>query len=228
MSKIQLFNKSFVGMELPENSICMSDVPYNQNYHYGKYTDNLNESEYLTLLGHIPTPCVIIHYPEETINLLPRVYGRCEEVIAWIYNSNTGKQHRSISFWGCKPDYKRRSQYTSQPYKNPTDKRIAKRIAEGKANRLYDWWEMDEDDKCWNINQIKNVSLEKTGHPCQIPLEVMLRTIALTAQPGQTIVDPFLGSGTTGVAARMLGFDFIGYEIDEEYFKIAKERIEKT
>ena len=40
-----------------------------------------------------------------------------------------------------------------------------------------------------------------------------------------TIIDPFMGSGTTGVACKIYNKDFIGFEIDEEYFNIAKERI---
>jgi site-specific DNA-methyltransferase (adenine-specific) len=50
----------------------------------------------------------------------------------------------------------------------------------------------------------------------------------LGSKEGQTVLDPFMGSGTTGVAAKRLGRKFIGFEIDDEYFEIAKERINKT
>jgi len=50
--------------------------------------------------------------------------------------------------------------------------------------------------------------------------------ITLGSRTGDVVLDPFLGSGTTGVAAVELGNDFIGAEIDPEYFKIAKARIE--
>ena len=46
--------------------------------------------------------------------------------MSWVYNSNTGKQHRDIAFFGVKPDFRK----VGQDYKNPTDKRIAKRSAE--------------------------------------------------------------------------------------------------
>jgi DNA modification methylase len=103
----------------------------------------------------------------------------------------------------------------SQPYKNPNDKRIAKRISEGKTARLYDWW---------NVNQVKNVSKNKTSHPCQMPLEVMENIIGILP-PEFTIFDPFMGSGTTGVACKKLGRSFIGSEIDEVYYSIAEKRI---
>ena len=88
-------------------------------------------------------------------------------------------------------------------------------MAEGKSARLYDWW---------HIEQVKNVSKEKTGHPCQMPIEVMKRVIGILPED-YTIVDPFMGSGTTGVACKLLNRKFIGIEMDEKYFEISKQRI---
>ena len=136
-----------------------------------------------------------------------------EKVISWVYNSNTAKQHRDIAFFGVKPDFKK----VGQPYKNPKDKRIAKRIADGKQARLYDWWE---------INQIKNVSKVKTKHPCQMPQEVTDRIIGILPSE-YTIIDTFLGSGTIGLSCKKYNRNFIGIELDKEYFNIAKERINK-
>jgi DNA modification methylase len=104
-----------------------------------------------------------------------------------------------------------------QPYKNLKDKRIQERIARGcKGAKLYDWWE---------INQVKNISKEKTEHPCQMPIEVMKRIIGILPDD-ILVIDPFMGSGTTGVAAKNLNRDFIGIELDKNYFEIAKKRIE--
>ena len=66
-----------------------------------------------------------------------------------------------------------------------------------------------------------------TAHPTQKP-ELLIRQLLKATRPGDLILDPFLGSGTTGVAAVQLGRRFIGIEIDEGYFKIAKSRIEKA
>ncbi len=209
---MKLLNKSFLDDVYP-NGLTITDPPYNQDYHYSTFKDKLKESEYIELLSGIKKPCVIIHYPEETINLLPRIFGKCEQIVTWVYPSNTGKQSRLISWWGCKPDFKK----VRQPYKNPTDKRVKKLIENGsEGSKVYDWWE---------INQVKNVSAEKTKHPCQIPYEIMRRIVVTTAQPGQVIIDPFAGSGTTLKAAKDNGFDFIGYEIDVEYCDIITERL---
>lgn len=62
------------------------------------------------------------------------------------------------------------------------------------------------------------------NHPNEKPVELLLRILGW-CQPEWTILDPFMGSGTTGVACVQTGRNFIGIEISEEYFKIAEKRI---
>ena len=63
------------------------------------------------------------------------------------------------------------------------------------------------------------------GHPTCKPVELMRELIGAVADEG-TVLDPFMGSGSTGVACVELGLFFIGFELDEVYFETAKERIE--
>lgn len=63
-------------------------------------------------------------------------------------------------------------------------------------------------------------------HPTVKPIKLMEYLITLITPPNGTVLDPFMGSGSTGVAARRLGFDFIGCEMSEEYVQIATKRIE--
>jgi DNA modification methylase len=84
---------------------------------------------------------------------------------------------------------------------------------------------------CWTNKQFAartKTSARRDGnvHPTQKPVDIMLWTIGFLC--GQTILDPFMGSGTTGVACVKLGRKFIGIEIDEGYFDIACERIRKA
>lgn len=201
--------------------IFVSDPPFNIGYHYNSYEDNLDEEEYYECLESIfgEDKCVIIHYPEQLYKFSFQIGKFPEKVISWVYNSNTVKQHRDIAFFGIKPDMTK----VRQPYKNPNDKRIQERIKNGSGGgRLYDWW---------NINQVKNVSKEKTEHPCQMPIDVMKNIIGILPD-NCIIIDPFMGSGTTGVAVLEMNNkqnanrDFIGIELDSEYYDIAKERIE--
>ena len=201
-----------------ENAVIVTDPPFNVGYHYATYKDKMEDEKYFELLktvfSHSDNRFVCIHYPETLYRLTIEIGVAPQKVVSWVYNSNTAKQHRDIAFWGVKPDFRK----VTQPYKNPTDKRIKERIARGIfGGRLYDWW---------NISQVKNVSKKNNSHPCVMPLEVMKNIIGILPD-GITVVDPFMGSGTTGVACAELGFDFIGIELDPVYFDIAKSRIEK-
>jgi site-specific DNA-methyltransferase (adenine-specific) len=68
---------------------------------------------------------------------------------------------------------------------------------------------------------------KKTGniHPTKKPVLLMKQLIKLVSIENQTILDPFMGSGSTGVAAKELNRNFIGYEKEIDYFKIAEERL---
>lgn len=63
------------------------------------------------------------------------------------------------------------------------------------------------------------------GHPAMFPEELPYRLIKMLSYKETTILDPFMGTGTTGVVARNLGRNFIGIEIDKKYFEIAKRRL---
>lgn len=202
-------------IENSPNPIVVTDPPFNIGYHYKTYKDNVADDVYMEMLKEcfMYSPFVVIHYPEAIYKIAQKVGQVPQRVVAWVYNSNTAKQHRDIAYFGVKPNFNQ----VRQPYKNLNDKRIQKRIAEGKTGaKLYDWWE---------INQVKNVSQEKTAHPCQMPVEVMKRVVGILPKDA-TIIDPFMGSGTTGMACAELGYKFVGIELDKEYFEIAKERIE--
>jgi site-specific DNA-methyltransferase (adenine-specific) len=70
---------------------------------------------------------------------------------------------------------------------------------------------------------------EKNGHPCPKPLRQMIWMVnRVSRERGDTILDPFMGSGTTGIACQNLGRKFIGIELHEPYFNIACERIENA
>ena len=78
------------------------------------------------------------------------------------------------------------------------------------------------------MNQVKNVSKDKDGHSCPIPLELAKRIIETTTNEGDLVIDPFAGSGTFCLAAKLLKRNYIGIELSEKYCKIAEERIRKT
>ncbi len=196
-----------------ESPIIVTDPPFNIGYHYDQYKDKKPEYEYYSELAEMFSLCpsVIIHYPEPLYKLAWRMGSFPCRVVSWVYNSNTGKQHRDIAYFNVKPDFNGLGEY-----KNKTDKRIKELMAKGKKPRGYDWL---------YCNQVKNVSKDKTGHPCQMPLPVM-EYIIKTLPADATIIDPFAGSGTTCLAAKKNGRKYIGIEYSEKYIEIARTRLE--
>lgn len=75
----------------------------------------------------------------------------------------------------------------------------------------------------WSVWEL-GVSMTK-GHPAPFPLEIPRRLIQLYSWPGETVLDPFLGTGTTVLAARELGRKGIGYEVNEEYCRLAAQAL---
>ena len=89
--------------------------------------------------------------------------------------------------------------------KNPTKKNMGARLS----------WEVTE-------------TPEPNGHPCPKPLKAWKKLVASITLSGHTVLDPFMGSGTTGVACAQLGRNFIGIELDPAYYAIAQRRIEQA
>lgn len=71
-------------------------------------------------------------------------------------------------------------------------------------------------------------SCKKGLHPAEKPIELLKRFIKVSSKENDVVLDCFMGSGTTGVACKELNRNFIGIEIKEEYFNIAKRRIEEN
>ncbi len=75
----------------------------------------------------------------------------------------------------------------------------------------------------------KNIGLQKgerNKHPTVKPIELMSYLITMFSREGDVVVDPFMGSGTTGMAAKLLDRKFIGIDLEQKYCQIAKKRIE--
>jgi site-specific DNA-methyltransferase (adenine-specific) len=71
-------------------------------------------------------------------------------------------------------------------------------------------------------------SAKKMGHPAPFPMELPYRCIQLYTFSNEIVLDPFMGSGQTALATKKAGRHFVGYELNEEYVKLANNRIEQT
>ena len=75
----------------------------------------------------------------------------------------------------------------------------------------------------WNINPEK---AKKIGHPAPFPIELPKKFINLYSFKNDLVLDPFIGSGTTAVASKLLKRNYVGYEINKDYIEIANKRLE--
>ena len=120
--------------------------------------------------------------------------------------------------------------------RNPMPRNINRRYVQDMEFAI---WAVKKNSK-WTFNKLPDApynrslfttpivaGLEKLGHPTQKSLELMKKLILIHTNPQDIILDPFMGSGTTGAAALELNRKFIGIEMDTEYFQMAKNRLEK-
>ncbi|MEY3219601.1 MAG: hypothetical protein RIT27_958 [Pseudomonadota bacterium] len=82
-------------------------------------------------------------------------------------------------------------------------------------------------DKFFLVPKVRQKKEDFNHHPTLKPLEIMQHLIKLISFEEQTILDPFMGSGSTGVAALILNRQFVGYELEQHYFNIAQQRIKE-
>jgi len=95
-------------------------------------------------------------------------------------------------------------------------------------------WEVENDKlyskgkqmrSVWSIPSTPKREKLEGNHPTQKPLEVLRRLVSMCTNEGDTVLDPFCGSGTTGVACVLLGRNFIGIDLDESYLELSEKRM---
>lgn len=93
-----------------------------------------------------------------------------------------------------------------------------------------DYWEFlaETDFKAnpvWDIPNVKSRHPERTDHPCQFPVELVERCVLALTQPGETVLDPFLGTGASAIAAVKHGRKAIGIDREVSYLETARNRL---
>ena len=78
----------------------------------------------------------------------------------------------------------------------------------------------------WEIPNVKNNHPEKTTHPCQFPVEMVERLVLSMTDPGDIVLDPYMGVGSSVIAAAMHGRVGFGCDLDADYVQIARDRLE--
>jgi len=227
--------------KMPSEStdLIITDPPFNIGKDYGGvYKDRKKHEEYIEWCKTWLLECIrilkkhgslyLFNYPENNAYLLPFIQKNMifRRWMTWHYPTNTGhsktnytRTQHSIIFATKTKKAKFNRDAVAQPYKNPTDKRIKERLRNGsKGTAPYD---------VFHFNLVKNVSKDKTPHPCQIPVSLLRIFVKASSDVGDTVLDPFAGSFSTNVAAKELGRNSIGIDINPKYVDIGEKRLAK-
>ncbi len=162
--------------------------------------------------------------------------------IIWTYRrwSNSKKgllpRHQTIFFYSKTDRYKFNTVYTDYSPTTNIDQILQERIRNSKGKVIYHYDDNGEVilakekkgvpmSDVWEIPFLNPKAKERVGYPTQKPIELLERIIRISTDVGDTILDPFCGSGTTLVAAELTGRMGIGIDINEEAVKITKERL---
>ena len=78
-----------------------------------------------------------------------------------------------------------------------------------------------------DIHRIRH-NTRRDKHPCQLPEPLLERLILMSTDEGDTVLDPFIGAGTTALAAKRLGRNYIGIDLDKKYKEIVNDKLKKV
>lgn len=256
-NSITIFNDDFLTTKsVKRNSVdlTITSPPYSVDVKYGQYKDDIPYSQYLTFTKNWLGKCLSLTKPDGRLCLnIPldknkggqqSVYADIENIareIGWKYHTTIIWNEQNISrrtAWGSwlsasAPFIIAPVEMILVMYKGSWKKTSGSGKSDISRGDFLDWtngfWEFEnsnevESNPVWSFN---GESKKKTGHPAPFPLELPKRCIKLFSYVGDTILDPFLGSGTTLVASHQADRIGIGVEIDEKYCKLAKIRLEK-
>jgi adenine-specific DNA-methyltransferase len=120
--------------------------------------------------------------------------------------------------------------YPGKRHASTQGKRAGKLSGNPDGKNPSDFWTFDaeaafRDNPIWDFPNVKSNHPEKTIHPCQFPSELVERCILAMTKPGDTVLDPFMGVGTTAIAAEKHSRVAIGIDKSGEYVSLAKKRL---
>ena len=223
--------------KIPDSFVncIITSPPYNVGLEYNEYKDNKPYEDYLDWIrkifiesyrvltedgrmcinigdgknGSIPTHSDFIQIAKE-------IGFHVLTIIIWNKNTTSNRTAWGSFMSPSSPSFPRCFEYILVFRKTEKLTHTGKTTIEKKE--FIDW-----SNGMWSFNTEK---LKKIGHPAAFPIELPRRCIRLFTYEGDVVLDPFIGSGTTAVAALCENRKYIGFEMSEEYYKMAVERID--
>ena len=229
--------------QIPDNSIDMTfaDPPYNLGKEYERYEDSKDMREYLSWCKKWLYEMVRITKPTGSIFVInipkwliyfAQYLNEVAYFKAWIawdaMGAPKGKKllpnHYGILWYVKSKKYK----FYDIRYPHPRCRVCNELLADygGKKDQAHPFGPLVSD--IWtDIHRIRH-KIRRDEHPCQLPIPLVERLILMCTDEGDIVLDPFVGTGTTCVAAKRLGRRYIGIDIDPKYVEIAKKNVENA
>ena len=232
--------------EIPANCIdvTFADPPFNLKKKYNRYKDSLEFKEYLDWCKKWifemvrvtkPSGSIFIHNIPKWLTYYSTFLNEYADFKHWIsWDAPTAPMGKSLqpSHYGILYYAKRSKENKYYEIRSP-HKRCRKcgyllKDYGGKKSGLHPFGPLVSD--VWtDIHRIKH-NKYRDEHPCQLPVHLLERLLLMTTDEGDIVLDPFMGTGTTAVAAKRLGRQYIGFDIDKSYIDTANNKLllEKT
>jgi len=237
------------------NTIVTSP-PYNLNKKYGKYDDNRTFEEWEHLIDSVAKSAfnVLTDNGSFLLNVSPIPDKKTKEIvpldaiayyvfkrngyalrnsIVWHFNNMQNCVNRLSGRWESILWFVKdinNYQFNLEDIRIPYITKNDKRLVGGIGRNPTDTWNFDiPESDFWYFDRVNNMTKNKLKideHPCIFPVPMIERIIKMTTQKGEIVLDPFLGSGTTLVAAQNLKRIGLGMELDEKFAPIIKQRVE--
>ena len=178
-------------------------------------------------------------------NILKKYHLKLRNRVVWTFNFGLNSRRRfsgryETLLWFTRSDnYKFNLDPVRVPQLYPGkrhSRKKGKKAGEPSGNPLgknpSDFWEFSaqslfKDQAVWEIPNVKANHPERTGHPCQFPVELVERCVLAFTDKGDSVLDPFVGTGTSVIAALKHGRRGVGIDQSKEYLKIADRRIQQ-
>jgi modification methylase len=234
-----IFNQDAKNMDLLPDE-CVHLVVTSPGYNVGKdYDENLSLSDYLEMLSDVFSECyrvlvdggrmvvnianvgrkpyIALH--SHIINIMQNIGFQMRGEIIWDKGASAG----SSTAWGSWMSPSNPVMRDVHEYLLVFNKGGFTRKNQFKPKTITRDEFLDYTKSVWTFNTI---SAKKVGHPAPFPIELPYRCIQLYTYGDEVVLDPFMGSGTTAIAALNTNRRFIGFEINENYYELSVDRIE--
>jgi site-specific DNA-methyltransferase (adenine-specific) len=226
---------------IPDESIdvTFADPPFNLKKGYNSYKDSLKLQEYMhwcelwikeMVRITKPTGIIFLHNIPKWLTYYSTILNNLAVFKHWIsWDAPTAPMGKSLqpSHYGILfyvKDLKNFRYYEIRsPHKRTRSTGILAKDYGGKKSMLHPFGPLVSD--VWtDIHRIKHNKF-RDEHPCQLPIHLMERIILMSTDENDIILDPFMGTGTTAIAAKRLGRRFIGFELDKNYVDITNQKV---